>query len=155
MNRRAAQKTELAFAAIAQSEAQAALAVTVLGTPGHQSIATQSFIIFATTIDAATTTIDTGYKPVDGHAAKIDGGLSFTDRTAHFTSTRNSNVALQNYGGLSIRGSQVSGQGDIELANATMTFGVSGGGTLEITFTPPAGYTGTLEWLYEPTMTEN
>jgi len=130
---------------------------TPVGIPGGQTGNATSFTVFATTVDAAAVTVDTGYKPASGHAAKIDGGISLTDRTAHTANSKNSTGSVRNYGGLAIAGTPtVSGtSGDAALNAAAVTFGVSGGGTLEVIFTPPGGYVGTIDWIYGLNLTEN
>jgi len=45
--------------------------------------------------------------------------------------------------------------GDAALAAAVPSFALSGGGTFEVTFTPPGGYVGSVEWLFNINMTEN
>jgi hypothetical protein len=120
----------------------------VVGTATGQSGAGFSYVVYATTTDTTPAVVDTGYLVADGHSAKIDGGYSATDRTAHTVRIKNIAVALRNYGGLVVAGQFVSGSfGDAALANANMSFGVSGGGTFEITFTPPGDYSGVIDWL--------
>lgn len=106
-------------------------------------------VFTGTTLNAASQAVDTGFKPPANTAAKLDGGLSVVDVAAHTTSSKNINAAVRNFGGLAIAGAPtVAGTtGDASLATATVAFSVSGGGTLVATFTPPALYVGTLDYV--------
>jgi len=143
-------------------EGLAELQGTTIGVPGNQSGASFAFSVNATTVNAGTVTVDTGYKPPANHGAKIDGGFTVIDRANHLIHAFNTNGAVRNFGGLAIAGTPLIGgsTGDDagvapHLAASTIVFGVSGGGTLTITFTPPAGYVGTLDWLQSLLLTEN
>ena len=101
----------------------------------------------ATTVNAAAVTVDTGYSLLQGHSAKLDGGMNVSDATAQTSGSKNFNAALKNFSGTpSIDGQTAGGfVGDGSLATAAITFSFSSG-TLRVTFTPPAGYVGTLNW---------
>jgi hypothetical protein len=100
------------------------------------------------TVNAVATTQASDYAPPDGHAAQVSGGMCVTDRTAHTTSSANSNASIRNYGGLAVAAQLTAGhEGDGALATATFAIGVSGGGFLQLTVTPPGGYVGTLDWV--------
>lgn len=101
----------------------------------------------ATTTNAVAVTVDTGYVLQEGHSAKLDGGMNVSDATANTTSSKNFNAALKNFTGTPVvAGSSVAGTvGDGSLSTATLSFSFSGG-TLHVTFTPPGGYVGTLNW---------
>ena len=103
--------------------------------------------VSATTVNTATATVDTGYQLPLGHSAKLDGGVNVNDATAGTTSSKNFNAALKNFSGTpTVAGSTVAGTvGDNSLSTATCSFSFSNG-TLHITFTPPGGYVGTLNW---------
>lgn len=126
------------------------------GTVAGQLNTQVAFDIFATTTNAGASTIDTGYAPPNGHAAKIDGGYSLTDRTAHTAHSGNLAAILEQYAAtVTIAGQSFGGAiGDAGLNTSVPSFSISGG-TLHVTFTPPAAYTGTIEWLMNITITEN
>jgi hypothetical protein len=127
----------------------------VVGVRGGQSGASASFVVLGTTANAGAVTVDTGYSPASGHAAKLDGGFNAVDRTAQTTHSGGISGAVRNFGGLVVAGSIIAGgNGDASLATATMSFSVVAG-TLHVTFTPPALYVGTLDWLLTLNTTEN
>lgn len=135
---------------------------TVVGTPGLQTGAGPSFTVFGQTVNAApSAALDTGYKPPANHAAAIGGGLIATDRTADKSISKNINAAVDNYGGLAVKGTPVvsGGTGDTATfagpAALTITFGVSGTGTLTVTLNPPTGYVGTIDWVVSLSVSEN
>jgi hypothetical protein len=130
----------------------------VVGVLGGQSLATFTFDVVATTVNAAAVTVDTKYAPPNGHSAVLNYDRWQTvDRTAQTARSGNATATLRVFGGvLVIAGTTISGSnGDGALATAVPSFGVSGGNTLTITFTPPAAYVGTLDWLFPIHITED
>lgn len=139
------------------AETQADEAPTVVGTPGSQTKTVTSLSVLGTTTDAATVTVTTTYVPTSGHAAKLSGEFSCTDRTNHNSRVKVVNAIVDNYSGLAVKGTPAvsAGSGDAGLSTATVTFGVSGGGKLTVVLTPPNAYSGTLDWFFSLTLTEN
>jgi len=146
-------------AAAAAAGANAAATPTPAGTPAGQSGAQFSFLIYATTTNAATTAVDTGYSPPNGHAAHLDGAISLTDVAAATALAKNLAATIRRYAGTTaVAGTPiVSGStGDTaSLGTATITFSISGGGTVVLTFTPPGGYVGTIRWIVSMDALEN
>lgn len=128
------------------------------GTPASQLSSTTSIMVVATTVNAvASGAIDTGYAPPNGHMAGIDGKYTLTDRTNHVSHSGNVGGTIQKYAGTTtVPGSVFGGaNGSAALNGAVPSFGVSGTGTLTVTFTPPLGYVGTVEWEFRLNMSEN
>jgi hypothetical protein len=139
-------------------ELTGSLQPTTKGAQGAQTGNVKPYQIFASTVNAGTVTVDTGYKPPPGHSAKIDGGFNAVDRTANTTTSKNTNASFYNNAGtVAAHGAPViSGAvGDAPLATATIAFAISGTNTIEVTFTPPGGYVGDLDWVYNATFSEN
>jgi hypothetical protein len=139
-------------------ELTGSLQPTTKGTQGAQTGNVDSFQLFASTSNAGTVTVDTGYKPPPGHSAKVDGGFNVVDRTANTTTSKNTNASFYNNAGtVAAHGAPSIGGtvGDAPLATATIAFAISGTNTVEVTFTPPGGYVGDLDWVYNLTFSEN
>lgn len=131
---------------------------TTKGTQGAQTGNVKAFQLFASTVNAGTVTVDTGYKPPPSHSAKIDGGINVVDRTANTTTSKNTQGSFYNNAGtVAAHGAPVisGASGDAALSTSTVSFAISGTNTIEVTFTPPAGYAGDLDWVYNLTFSEN
>lgn len=118
-----------------------------LGTQTDQLGVVTQIRVFATTTDANPTVV-TGPPPPDGHANAFNGSYSVTDRTAHTASSGNGFGTVKSYNGVA----SVPGQtwtdvtGDGPLATAAPSVSIGAGNVINVTFTPPAGYVGTLSW---------
>ncbi len=133
----------------------------VVGTASLQTRVQKSFTLLCTTVAGGSCVVDTGYAPPLAHAAKVDGNVVCTDRDAGTVQGKNINAAVRKYGdaGLAVAGSPVVSGATGDSVGFGLTFGVSGGGTLQATFTAPfvdgGTYAGTLDCEADITVTED
>lgn len=130
---------------------------TIEGTAGSQSLVRKFFQVVGTTTDDTAVVVDTGYAPPAGSIAHAEGDCSAADRTAHTGRVKDIFAAVKNYSGtVAILGTQatVNSIGDSALSTIACDLSVSSG-TVHVTFTPPAAYSGTLDWLCNLIFIEN
>jgi len=113
--------------------------------------------VFAQTVNAVPTVIDTGPNAPPNAASTADMIYNVTDKTAHTTSGGRFLATVRKYGGPEVvAGAQtVVPVGDASLDTALPSIGVGGDGNVTLTFTPPAGYVGTLDWFMFVTVYRN
>lgn len=130
---------------------------TQVGVVTNQTGRTQQFEVTARTVNAGAVTLDTGYAPALGHASKLDAGYEVKDVANNLAKAGNGNASMKHLAvGAPVIVQLFSGnEGDGGLTTAVPSYGVSGAGTLTVTFTPPAGYAGNLDWLLVLNTTEN
>ncbi len=140
--------------------ARRAQAATLPATPigaGDAVGDVSSFAIRAATAGAVAVTVDTLYALPDTRGAGLDGKWIAMDRAAPAIRSGNTAGTLRAAGGVLTIASQFFGGsgGDAALATAVPSYSVSPGNTLRVTFTPPAGYVGTIEWYFALNATED
>lgn len=108
----------------------------------------------ATTVGAVPATVDTGFACEPGHAASLVFQTSTFDEAnfvcggvSGLTDVRRAATGLMVVAGQFFSNDGVS---DAALGACAMAVGVSAGGTLLLTFTPPPAYTGTIRWMVSP-----
>lgn len=130
-----------------------------IGTPNAQLGTTKTFEVFGSTINAAALVVDTGYAPIANHMAKLTLSSSVVDRTAHTVATIDVESGISHFGGTvalpgTLSQSTTTPSDDATLSTSAVTVSVVAG-TLNVTFTPPGGYVGNLDWLTKLTIEEN
>lgn len=147
---------DAATLAAAEAYTDAALAPTVDGTLGGQVLADQKFKVVGTTTDAAAVTVNCSYVVTNGHGAAIDGSVTAVDRTAAKIGKKEIVGAVRQFSGTyAVAGfSATTAHSDSSLSTIDCT-AVVVGGVLQITFTPPAAYSGTLDWVAALSFSQN
>ena len=108
------------------------------------------------TVNAVPQVINTGYAVQGGHAAELTGSYNLVNRTNQVTAGGIVSTTIRNFGGLVVLATEPTGVTDDPTLNlASIVFGVSGGGTLTVTFNPPPAYVGSIDWLVTYTSLEN
>jgi hypothetical protein len=150
-------RAEAAVANTIAGQAQAEQIPTPVGTPSSQLGTSVTFQVKGTTLNAASVTVDTGNAPPFNHISLLEATYSAVDRANHLAHTGNGIGTLARFATpQTIPGqSFTDGNGDATLATAVPSFVVTVGGGVGVTFTPPAGYVGQIEWLMTLTITNN
>lgn len=108
-----------------------------------------TLMVRAQSVGAAAVTVDTGYVVPVGHAADFEVNYNATDLTGDVTSSGRAEASLRNIapGGYVIAGQTFAAPvGDAALGTAAPSFSIVGG-TLHVTFTPPAAYPNPVNWI--------
>lgn len=129
----------------------------VVGVQGSQLGSIPEVKVFGQTVNAVPQVIDTHIPPPNGHGNTFNGTYNVTDRTAQLVAGGNGFGTERTYGGVAVLVAQTwtDETGDAALATALPSLSISGTQTIVVTFTPPAGYVGTLDWFLFITILRN
>ncbi len=127
------------------------------GSQNDQSGATKRVKVYATSTDATPVTVDTGYAPPTDAIAHIEGDISAVNRAGSVGRLKDIYAGIKQFSStVAMLGESITGNsiGDTSLANITVDLTVVDG-TLNVTFSPPLLYSGSIDWLCDLTIIEN
>lgn len=128
------------------------------GTLNTQAGTDFRLIAYVTTTNAGAATVDTVYQPVASHSATIRIQWNVRDTSTLKTAGALTMAVVRNGAGtltIAGAGAGTSTFGDAAVNTSGIAFTVSGNNTLQIQATPPAAYSGTLDWEFCCEIMEN
>jgi hypothetical protein len=116
-----------------------------------------TIVVTGNTVAAATQTVATTFAPINNHGASLDIHFNAVDVANQIMRSGNAAGDIRTFGGAAvIAGAPILGgsTGDAGLNGAVIALSVVAG-FLNITFTPPVGYGGNLDWICTIDVLEN